>query len=83
MNDQRLCPYYGKSEPYCEVGCGYISPHEVGLIIRHCAARFEECGRYAEISDRLPVAAVFRALRAEEAPRDRREERFRAVPPIG
>ena len=32
MASDTVCPFYGKSDDYCDVGCGYISPYDVNLI---------------------------------------------------
>ena len=50
-----ICPYYGKNEDLCDVGCGYISTHDVNLIIRFCSTQFTGCRKYQELMDRLPV----------------------------
>ncbi len=52
MKLEHFCPYYGSSEEACDVGFGYLSPHDVEVIVRHCLSRFEDCGRYAELRDR-------------------------------
>jgi hypothetical protein len=54
MADKTVCPFYGKSDDYCDVGCGYISPYDVNLIIRYCSGRFEECHKHKELSERFP-----------------------------
>lgn len=50
-----ICPFYGKSDDYCDVGCGYISPYDVNLIIRYCSCRYSECLKYQELADRFPA----------------------------
>jgi succinate-acetate transporter protein len=61
MNDRAVCPYYGCDEEVCDVGCGYISPHDAKMIIKFCSAQFCECHKYQELADRLgdrlPTAA--------------------------
>jgi succinate-acetate transporter protein len=61
MSNQAVCPYYGCDEEICDVGCGYISPHDAKMIIKFCSAQFCECHKYRELSDRLgerlPAAA--------------------------
>jgi hypothetical protein len=47
-----MCPFYGKNENYCDVGCGYISPYDVTMIIRYCSARYTSCMKFKELSDR-------------------------------
>lgn len=55
MTKMDVCPFYGKSDDYCDVGCGYISPHDVNMIIRYCSSRHAECVKYMELIDRLPI----------------------------
>lgn len=61
MSDRAVCPYYGCDEEICDVGCGYISPHDAKMIIKFCSAQFSECHKYHELADRLgdrlPAAA--------------------------
>jgi hypothetical protein len=61
MNDRAVCPYYGCDEEVCDVGCGYISPHDAKMIIKFCSAQFSECHKHKELADRLgerlPTAA--------------------------
>ena len=54
MNHRHICPYYGVNEDWCDVGCGYISPHDVKIIIRYCSSRYEECMKYQELAERFP-----------------------------
>lgn len=58
MGKTNICPYYGKNDDYCDVGCGYISPHDVNMIIRYCSGRFVECVKYQELVDRFPAEQV-------------------------
>lgn len=55
MKAQIICPFYGKSDEYCDVGCGYISPYDVNLIIRFCSGRHNDCLKYQELADRFPA----------------------------
>lgn len=61
MKDRTVCPYYGCDEEVCDVGCGYISPHDAKMIIKFCSAQFCDCQKYHELADRLgdrlPAAA--------------------------
>lgn len=50
MNGQRVCPFYGQSIDPCDVGAGYISPHHVEIIVRHCTSHYEDCARYQALS---------------------------------
>ena len=52
MHQKIVCPYYGKNEDDCDVGCDYISPHDVSLIIRHCSSAYQECLKYRELTER-------------------------------
>jgi hypothetical protein len=54
MGKPDICPFYGKNDDYCDVGCGYISPHDVNMIIRYCSRRHVECVKYLELADRFP-----------------------------
>jgi hypothetical protein len=49
-----VCPFYGKNDDYCDVGCGYISPYDVKQIITFCSCRYGECLKYRELADRIP-----------------------------
>ncbi|MDD2899946.1 MAG: hypothetical protein PHI31_14680 [Desulfuromonadaceae bacterium] len=51
IND--ICPFYGKNDDYCDVGCEYISPHDVNMIIRYCNGRHAQCSKYMELVDRF------------------------------
>ena len=53
MENLVICPFYGKNDDYCDVGCEYISPHDVNMIIRYCNGRHVECSKYMELTDRF------------------------------
>ena len=55
MISETICPFYGKDDDQCDVGCGYISPHDVNMIIRYCHGRHLHCIKYLELSDRFPT----------------------------
>lgn len=55
---EKICPYFGKNEDLCDVGCGYISTHDVNMIIRFCSSHFNSCVKYRELADRLPAAML-------------------------
>ena len=55
MPENNVCPFYGKNDDYCDVGCDYISPHDVNQIIRFCSGRYTECLKYRELTDRIPL----------------------------
>lgn len=69
MNNRTVCPYYGCDEEVCDVGCGYISPHDAKMIIKFCSAQFADCHKYHELADRLgerlPIAATVPATWVE------------------
>jgi hypothetical protein len=52
METPDICPFYGKNDDYCDVGCEYISPHDVNMIIRFCNGRYTHCTKYMELEDR-------------------------------
>ena len=54
MTSKTVCPFYGKNDDYCDVGCGYISPYDVNRIIKYCSCRYQECLKYQELADRFP-----------------------------
>ena len=53
MENPDICPFYGKNDDYCDVGCEYISPHDVNMIIRYCNGRHAQCTKYMELADRF------------------------------
>jgi len=59
MGKSDICPFYGKNDDYCDVGCGYITPHDVNMIIRYCAASYPECMKYRELLERFPEEPAF------------------------
>jgi succinate-acetate transporter protein len=69
MTNRTVCPYYGCDEEVCDVGCGYISPHDAKMIIKFCSAQYSDCLKYHELADRLgdrvPVAAATAATWVE------------------
>lgn len=48
-----VCPYYSQNEDMCDVGSGYISPHDVQTISHYCTCRYGECSKYQELDARL------------------------------
>ena len=52
---ENICPYFGKNEDFCDVGCGYISTHDVNMIIKFCSSRYCACSKYQELEDRFQV----------------------------
>lgn len=55
MKTGTVCPFFRKGEEYCDVGGGgYISPHDVTMIIAHCHGRYCTCPKYEELTMRFP-----------------------------
>lgn len=81
MKDRTVCPYYGCDEEICDVGCGYISPHDAKMIIKFCSAQFSDCLKYHELTDRVgdrvPAAACVPATWTDSG------ERVLPVPAFG
>ncbi|GAB6082791.1 hypothetical protein JCM30471_17050 [Desulfuromonas carbonis] len=63
-----ICPFFRKNEDYCDVGCGYISPHDVKMIVAFCQCRFGDCSKFQELASRFPQVAAEGGK--EEAPRE-------------
>lgn len=58
MTKTKVCPFFGKKDDYCDVGCDYISLHDVTMIIRFCNGRYEGCMKYQELVDRFPESVL-------------------------
>jgi MFS family permease len=54
MQNKKVCPYFRKGDDYCDVGCGYISPHDVKMMVTYCNCRHAECSKYQELVVRFP-----------------------------
>jgi len=54
MKDTIVCPFYAKGDKFCDVGCDYISPHDVNMIIKYCSCNYQGCMKYRELTDRYP-----------------------------
>jgi MFS transporter, OFA family, oxalate/formate antiporter len=61
-----LCPFFQKNEDYCDVGCGYISPHDVKTMVDHCRSRYHACSRYQQLAARYLVTAEQEAFGKNE-----------------
>ena len=53
-----VCRFLGKNDDYCDVGCGYVSPHDAYMMVRYCNGRYEGCAKYRELDDRIPGEVV-------------------------
>jgi len=60
MRKEQVCPFLGRDGDFCDVGEGYISTHDVQMMVSYCNSRFEECSTYRELIGRFPdeVAAT-------------------------
>lgn len=58
MQNKKICPFFRKGDDYCDVGCGYISPHDVRIMVTYCNSRHAECSKYQELAVRFPREAV-------------------------
>jgi MFS family permease len=54
MQRDQVCPFYRRGEPFCDVGCGYISPHDVRMMVAFCNCRYGDCSKFQELSARFP-----------------------------
>jgi len=74
-----VCPFFGQDETTCEVGVGYISPHDVRTMSTYCSCRFKDCMKYRELEERFPgLAEVATPAQADSPPlpaRPRRQSR--------
>jgi len=71
MQSKKVCPYFRKGDDYCDVGCGYISPHDVRMMVTFCNCRHTECSKYQELAVRFPHESLppIHAPRDSAAPR--------------
>lgn len=69
MKRTPVCPFFGKNDDYCDIGCGYISSSDVRMIISYCRHNFRDCIKYRELLDRhgekTPAAALPETAEAE------------------
>lgn len=68
-----VCPFYGKSEDYCDVGSGYISAHDAKTISTYCSCRYNTCTKYHELTDRCPELLQAAAVAVSRTPPRTRE----------
>jgi len=54
MTKNVLCPFFRKNEDDCDVGWGYISPHDVKMMVDYCSSRYTSCARYQQLAARFP-----------------------------
>lgn len=54
MANDSICPFFGKDDDVCDVGCGYISPHDVRMMVAYCNNRCSDCMKYRELAERYP-----------------------------
>ena len=58
MANNYICPFFGKDDDVCDVGCGYISPHDVRMMVAYCNNRCSDCMKYRELAERFPELAA-------------------------
>lgn len=58
MASDKVCPYFRKNDDHCDVGCGYISPHDVRMMVAYCNCRYTDCMKYRELAERYPLLAA-------------------------
>ncbi|HBT82356.1 MAG TPA: MFS transporter [Desulfuromonas sp.] len=58
MQSCSVCPFFRKSDDFCDVGCGYISPHDVRMMVAYCNCRYDDCLKYRELANRFPEVAT-------------------------
>lgn len=61
MRDKMLCPFFGKNEDHCDVGCEYITSHDVKMIISYCADDYRMCSKYQQLAQSYPEILPARA----------------------
>ncbi len=54
MLDKILCPFFGKNEDDCDVGCEYISSNDVKTIVNYCADDYRNCTKYQQLVESYP-----------------------------
>jgi MFS family permease len=66
MQHKKVCPFFRKGDDYCDVGCGYISPHDVRIMVTYCNCRHAECSKYQELATRFPHEALTGVVSPED-----------------
>jgi len=84
MANNNICPFFGKDDDVCDVGCGYISPHDVRMMVAYCNNRCSDCMKYRELVDRFPehAAAVPAPEQLPPPPLSRPRCTNRRLPPL-
>jgi MFS family permease len=57
MRCNQVCPFFRKDDDYCDVGCGYITSHDVQVMVSYCNSRYGACSKYLELASRYPLEA--------------------------
>ena len=60
-----VCPFFGQNETTCEIGSGYISPHDAQIMSTYCCCHHEECLKFRELAERYPDSARYGYRQAE------------------
>lgn len=69
MQNSQVCPFFRKDDDYCDVGCGYISSHDVQMMVSYCNNRVADCSKYQELAARYPLEATRAAVSFRSSPR--------------
>jgi MFS transporter, OFA family, oxalate/formate antiporter len=65
-----VCPFLGKNEDQCDVGCGYISSDDARVMVSFCHRRFTLCAKYQELAHRFPQQVAASLQRPKEPRRE-------------
>jgi hypothetical protein len=55
LKNRMICPFFKRGMSYCDVGCGYVSPHDVKVMASYCISRHGECSKYQDLAGRFPL----------------------------
>jgi MFS family permease len=58
MQNSHVCPFFRKDDDCCDVGCGYITSHDVQMMVTSCNNRIADCSKYQELAARYPQEKV-------------------------
>ena len=71
MKSSQVCPFFRKDDDCCDVGCGYITSHDVQMMVTYCNSRIADCSKYQELAARYPhekIGGTVSPLPAESWP---------------
>lgn len=52
MQNRMICPYFRRDDEECDVGFGYISPHDVQIMSRFCSSHYLDCLKYRQLTEK-------------------------------